>query len=307
MSISIIYEKQVSLLLDVLPIVSKENMFAVKGGTAINLFVRDMPRLSVDIDLTYLPVAPREETLKEISAALERIANNISHILPNTTAVKIYNVKNKRLNKLLIKSQGVQIKIEPNEILRGTVFPISKRRLCESAKQYFKRDVVNLALLSFADLYAGKLCAALDRQHPRDLFDVKLLLENEGLTDEIRQAFVVYLACHSRPMHELLNPNFSDINTVFEKEFNGMSLIETDVGMLENASKKLVLLINRTMTGNERHFLLSIKQGEPNWELLPGLDIKNLPALQWKIINIYKIEKKKRKTLEEKLIKVLQL
>jgi hypothetical protein len=46
-------------LIRVLPSIAEEACFALKGGTAINLFVRDMPRLSVDIDLTYLPVQPR--------------------------------------------------------------------------------------------------------------------------------------------------------------------------------------------------------------------------------------------------------
>lgn len=49
------YRAQMDLLLQVLPLVAKEESFALKGGTAINLFVRDMPRLSVDIDLTWLP------------------------------------------------------------------------------------------------------------------------------------------------------------------------------------------------------------------------------------------------------------
>ena len=51
-----VYRRQVQLLIRVLPSIAEEACFALKGGTAINLFVRDMPRLSVDIDLTYLPV-----------------------------------------------------------------------------------------------------------------------------------------------------------------------------------------------------------------------------------------------------------
>ena len=58
--------KQVELLLRTLPYIAAEKCFALKGGTAINLFVRDMPRLSVDVDLTYLPVEPREESLGKI-------------------------------------------------------------------------------------------------------------------------------------------------------------------------------------------------------------------------------------------------
>lgn len=53
------YRRQVSLLIKIVPLVAKETVFALKGGTAINLFLRNMPRLSVDIDLTYLPVKDR--------------------------------------------------------------------------------------------------------------------------------------------------------------------------------------------------------------------------------------------------------
>jgi len=307
MSISSAYEKQVSLLLDVLPVVAKETCFALKGGTAINLFVRDMPRLSIDIDLTYLPIASRDETLQAIGIALENIAKSILPVIPQATSTKIYTAKDKRLNKLLIKTSDAQIKIEPNEILRGTVFPISKARLCENGKHYFKRDVVNIPLLSLADLYGGKICAALDRQHPRDLFDVKLLLENEGITEEIRQAFVVYLACHSRPIHELLKPNFLDIRSSFEKEFSGMSLVETTLIELQQIREELVSVVNDALTEKERYFLLSIKQGEPQWDLLPHLDIKMLPALKWKVINTQKMEKKKRQEMLAKLIAVLQI
>ena len=62
--ISSSYKAQVDLLLRILPFVAKEENFALKGGTAINLFVRDMPRLSVDLDLNYLPFDNREAASK---------------------------------------------------------------------------------------------------------------------------------------------------------------------------------------------------------------------------------------------------
>ncbi len=77
------YRKQVSLLMRVLPIVAQEKCFALKGGTAINLFIRDMPRLSVDIDLAYLPVLPRDESLQEIDTALKNITTKIEKSIPD--------------------------------------------------------------------------------------------------------------------------------------------------------------------------------------------------------------------------------
>jgi hypothetical protein len=125
------YFKQADLMLKTLPHVAAETCFALKGGTAINLFVRDMQRLSVDIDLTYLPIdEPRDTALKKMSDALARIADAI----------------------------------------------------------------------------------------------VKLLLDNEGITDEIRKAFVVYLASHDRPMHELLDPTPKNIRKIYDNEFAGMTV-----------------------------------------------------------------------------------
>ena len=73
-----IYRRQVALLIRILPLVAQEASFALKGGTAINLFVRDLPRLSVDIDLVYLPVADREMSLAAIRAGLARIGAAIA-------------------------------------------------------------------------------------------------------------------------------------------------------------------------------------------------------------------------------------
>ncbi len=117
--------------------------------------------------------------------------------------------------------------------------------------------------VSHADLYGGKICAALDRQHPRDLFDIKLLLENEGITAEVRKAFVVYLASHNRPIHEVLKPNFLDIQAIYKSDFEGMT--EDNVSLIDliNTRKQLVEILNSQLTDNDRQFLLSLKMGEP--------------------------------------------
>ena len=72
------YVAQVRLLLSTLPEIARESVFALKGGTAINLFYRDMPRLSVDIDLTYLPVGDRGASLRDIDEAFDRITTAIA-------------------------------------------------------------------------------------------------------------------------------------------------------------------------------------------------------------------------------------
>lgn len=156
-----------------------------------------------------------------------------------------------------------------------------------------------------ADLYAGKICAALDRQHPRDLFDVKWLLENEGLTDEIRIALLVYLSSHNRPMAELLAPKFKDISAIYAGEFANMA--ETDVPLkeLEAVRERLVELIHKGLNESEKTFLVSFKNREPDWSLLQLSGVSELPAIKWKQVNLSNMSDEKHKLALEKLKKVL--
>jgi predicted nucleotidyltransferase component of viral defense system len=198
------YRAQVSLLVRVLPLVAEENVFALKGGTAINLFVRDLPRLSVDIDLTYLPVEDRATSLANIDAAIRRIAARISDA-----------------TKVLVTSDGVQIKIEVTSVIRGCVYSPETRAVCDRVEELF--GYAEVPVVSFPDLYAGKIVAALDRQHPRDLFDIRRLLANEGISDELRRAFIVYILSHNRPMGEVLAPTRKDLRHEFDAGFAGMT------------------------------------------------------------------------------------
>ena len=191
---------QVELLLRVLPLVAKEEMFALKGGTAINLFIRNMPRLSVDIDLTFLPVLDRDTTFRQIGEGLTRIKQRIERSLREVQADLVTLGGSSAPTSMNVQSTSARIRIEVNVVVRGTVYPVVVLPLCQRAQDEFEL-FSEVQTLSVADLYGGKLCAALDRQHPRDLFDVKLLLTNEGITDEVRKAFLVYLISHSRSSH----------------------------------------------------------------------------------------------------------
>lgn len=127
-----VYAKQVRLLLDVLPEVAKEECFAMHGGTAINLFVRDMPRLSVDIDLTYVEIAERNETLDGINAALVRIKERIEGL---RSSIRVQHKE--KVCKLQLDEHGVLIKIEVNMVGRGLLGDSSKEPLCEAAQEEF--------------------------------------------------------------------------------------------------------------------------------------------------------------------------
>ncbi|MEO8402197.1 MAG: nucleotidyl transferase AbiEii/AbiGii toxin family protein [Gammaproteobacteria bacterium] len=309
MSYSRGYLEQVKLLLQVLPIMNEQDCFALKGGTAINLFLRDMPRLSVDIDLTYLPIEPREIFLKNITSALDTLADNIRKRGEGQYQVdEVFLKEPRQISKLLVFNKEIRIIIEPNLVLRGSVFDCETHGLCQSAQDQFL-SFFRVKTLSFADIYAGKICAALARQHPRDLFDVKILLENEGITDPIRQAFVIYLASNSRPIHEILNPtpNLQNMQKIYDEGFSGMTKNIVPYEQLVETRLNLIKKILKELTTDERKFLLSIKEGEPNWSLIPIPGIEKLPGLAWKSINIKKMEPQKQKDALEKLKKVLDL
>jgi hypothetical protein len=290
------YTRQARLLLRFLPLVAREKCFGLKGGTAINLFVRDMPRVSVDIDLAYLPVEPREVSLANINAALRRIAADPGRAMPG---VKVDAGKpGGLLTRLWVREPDAMVKVEANEVLRGSVYPSREMELCPRAVKSFELTVV-APVLSFAGLYGGKICAALDRQHPRDLFDVKLLLDREGLTPEVRKAFVVYLASHPRPMHELIDPHRLDLRGVFENDFNGMTQEPVTYEELEGTRERLIKRLAKGLVKDEKRFLLSLKAGEPEWGLLGLGNIERLPALQWKLQNIRKMTKAKRDKMFE--------
>jgi len=292
------------LMVRTIPAVAEERCFALKGGTAINMFVRDLPRLSVDIDLTYVPIEPRETSLENISRALRRIADRIASSIPRAKILKTVQKATDKVFKLTIREGDRQIKIEPNTILRGTVFPAVTRSLSKKAEELFEA-AVSIQTLSVGDLYGGKFCAALDRQHPRDIFDMKLLLENEGITDEIRKAFVVYLSGHDRPIHELLQPSRENFKKVFETDFEQMSATAVTYDELVEVRERYIKLATSLLTKAEREFLITLKQGNPDWTLLELPGIEKLPSLQWKLTNVRKMDKKKREQMVAKLKSVL--
>jgi len=299
------YFRQVELLLSVLQLLNESQNFALKGGTAINLFLLDMPRLSVDLDLTYLPLDSRESALKAIRTEMKALAARTKEAIPSVK-VQLPSSNVTAGSTLIASRADAHVKVEPNTTLRGHLLPIERRVLCEHARNLFQAHV-EASVVSTAELYAGKICAALDRQHPRDLFDIKMLLETTGITVAMRQAFVVYLASHSRPMHELLTPSLVDQESIFENEFKGMSRTEVTYRELEDARSSLIRILHKELTEDERLFLLSIKKGEPQWHRLPFDNLEQLPALRWKLINIKKISKEKHAYQITKLKEALKV
>ena len=275
------YRPQVALLLKVLPEVAKEGCFALHGGTAINLFVREIPRLSVDIDLTYIPLEDRATSFKNINTALARIKENAETVVPN---IKVTH-KTDEL-KLQISNGPAQIKLEVNQGVRGVIDEPFKIQLCETAQEAFDA-FCEIQVVPFGQLYGGKICAALDRQHPRDLFDVKDLLDKEGFTDEIKKGFLFGLLSSKRPIYEMLYPNLLDQRSAMANQFEGMSEEDFTYEDFEATRNQLITTIHENLTDEDREFLLSFENGSPDWGLF---DFKDFPAVQWKLQNVNKLK-----------------
>ena len=280
------YKRQVNLLLKVLPEVSKEKNFALHGGTAINLFIRNMPRLSVDIDLTYIPIESRKVSLGRIHQALDQISLRLDKIIPEA------RINHKQdVGKLFISTSGAEIKLEVNLVGRGILGEAQKQTLSDKTSEEYQAFVAT-QVVPFGQLYGGKICAALDRQHPRDLFDVKYLLENEGLSRDVMVGFLLALISNDRPIHEVLNPNFLDQKKAMNNQFIGMTSHNFDYKDFEEVRSKLVQLINRNLLQEDKEFLLSIKNLNPNWDIH---NFERFPAVRWKLQNLEKLQKSNSK------------
>jgi predicted nucleotidyltransferase component of viral defense system len=299
-----IYRRQAALLIRVIPLVAKEPCFALKGGTAINLFVRNMPRLSVDLDLTYLPIADRITSLQAIDDAMRRLEKIIETGIPGARVTSTANNEH-CVTRLLLRANDVQIKIEVTPVLRGCVYAPSPMSVSKEVEEQF--GFAEIEVVSFADLYAGKIVAALDRQHPRDLFDVRDLLANEGISGKLRKAFIVYLVSHNRPMSEILEPKRLDIAPEFERGFEGMTENPVTLNDLLQAREDLIGIIVGKMPEEHRRFLISIKRGEPDWALLDLPGVEDLPAVRWRLENLAKLDKTKRDAMIARLSEVLDI
>jgi predicted nucleotidyltransferase component of viral defense system len=283
-----IYLKTARLLTQVAPFVLADDTFALKGGTAINLFVRDMPRLSVDLDLV-LPdhTLSRAAALKQIKASLGRTAD---HLKSKGFQTHLAGSPDAGETKLLVKRDGIEVKIEVNYVMRGTVRPVEIAGLTAKAQEVLQVEL-EIPVVSLDDVYGGKLVAAMDRQHPRDLFDVMHLLANGGISDGIRRAFVVYLASHNRPIHEVLFPPLHDVTYEFEANFNGMTTEPVELDALLAAREQMIAILHRDLDANERAFLMSLADGEPDWSRMAVDHLDALPAIQWKLHNLAKLKK----------------
>jgi predicted nucleotidyltransferase component of viral defense system len=283
-----VYLDTARLLAQVAPFIFVDGTFALKGGSAINLFVRDMPRLSVDLDLIFPDYAPsRDQALQRINETIRQSAERLSQRGFQTYVPAMADGGE---TKLLVRRGGIEVKIEVNFVMRGTVYPVRTASLTANARATLLADL-EIPIVSLEDMYGSKLVAAMDRQHPRDLFDVMQLFAHEGITPGIRRAFVVYLACHNRPVHEVLFPSLRDVSQDYERNFKGMTAEPVDLADLLAARERLVRELQQGLDADERRFLLSLVANQPEWPLLGLAQLEHLPGIRWKLHNLERLQK----------------
>ena len=292
------YRDQTQQVINILPLIRHKD-FALKGGTAINLFFRDLPRLSVDIDLTYLPLQDRKTTFQNIHTYLQTISDVLEK--KGFVCASDKPLDGKKEAKLVVNRNKVQVKIEPNFILRGSAFAPSMQTLSTKVKRDFG-DSYQFNCLSFEDIYGGKICAALTRQHPRDLFDIRDLLDNEGITKDLKDAFIFYLISSPKPFIEILNPRKKTIDDVYRDKFLGMTTENVSIRLLDNAFRELVEILYTSLTENDLEFLVSLLELKPKWQLSPIENLPDYPSIKWRMLNIKKMDSFKR-ALEIKKLK----
>jgi predicted nucleotidyltransferase component of viral defense system len=299
-----VYLDTARLLTQVAPLVFVDGTFALKGGTAINLFVREMPRLSVDLDLVFPDhTLPRDQALQIINEAIRQSAERLNKRGFQTHALTAVDAGE---TKLVVRRGNIEVKIEVNFVMRGTVYPVRTASLTPNARETLLADL-EIPVVSLEDMYGGKLVAAMDRQHPRDLFDVMQLFAHEGITPGIRRAFVVYLACHNRPVHEVLFPSLRNINQDYERNFKGMTTASVELAELLAARERMVRELQQGLDTDERQFLLSLVTTQPEWPLLGMAHLEHLPGIRWKLHNLERLQKTNAKKFAEQSDKLARL
>ncbi|WP_210431705.1 nucleotidyl transferase AbiEii/AbiGii toxin family protein [Iodidimonas gelatinilytica] len=281
------YAAQIRLLVRLIPFVAEETDFALKGGTAINLFYRELPRYSVDIDLIYLPIEDRDKSLGAIASGLERLAKKIEKSVAGARATIVSGGGNQE-TRIIAQTPDAQVKIEVSPVMRGTLFPPKPMMVHESVEEAF--GFAEMFVIDFEELFAGKIIAALDRSHPRDLFDVHHLLHGEGISDALFQVTLIYLISSNRPIHELLDPGQIDLDDIYAREFEGMTAKPLPLETLYEARDRLVSELRRKLTGDAAAFLEGVHNCEPDFDLIGLPQAAHLPAVRWKLLNLKKFK-----------------
>jgi len=297
------YAERVGLLVEILPALAIEPRFALKGGTAINLFERDLPRLSVDIDLTWLPCGEFAEDSSLIAEGLSALADAL-RAAPLHLQVQASAAQGAQVNRIIASRGRARVQIETSPVMRGVVHPVRTMTVQPSVEAEF--GFAEVQVLHFADLYAGKLAATVSRQHPRDLFDMEPLLERDQLDAELWRTFLVYLTGSPKPAADMLAPGEpQDFAEIFDAHFRGMTATPTSADELLAIRARLLRKMAALLDDASCRFLLSVEREAPDFSLIGLPQAATLPAIRRKLDNLNARSDKKREADYRKLEETL--
>lgn len=295
-----VYLDTARLMARIAPLVLKGEGFALRGGTAINLFIRDLPRLSIDLDLVCLDHAlPHERAFDHIAESLRRSEERLE---AHGYRVRRIPVTNAAETRLLVRQGNLEIRVGVSAVMRGTVHPSRMLSIGARASTLLMCEL-QVPVVSLEDAYGGKLAVAMERQHPRDLFDILQLFQHEaraGIPAAVRRAFVVYLACYARPMHEVLFPPLKPLDQGFWRSFKGLTAKPVELSALLVARERMMHELQNGLDADERRFLLSLAINRPDCSALGIPHLEELPGIRWKLRNLSRLERENpRKFMEQ--------
>ena len=207
-------------ILNIIYTTEYKDKLVLKGGTCINLFYRDMPRLSVDIDLDYIGSIKKDKMLEDkkvISEFLVKILENEGYFLSTEKTKRYYALDSLVFRYTNTSGNNDNIKIEINYMDRLHLYPVEKKK-CQNK---ILKENTNIIILSETEVYATKIVALLNRATPRDLFDVIEMIKNSSKLnvdkDTLRKAIVFY-NCISGESNLLDNKIYEKINGITKNE-----------------------------------------------------------------------------------------
>ncbi len=270
---------------------------ALKGGTALNLFVFEMPRLSVDIDLNYVGSQNRETMLEERPRLEEAIQTVFSREDFSIRRIPLEHAGGKwSLRYAAASGQSGRIDVDINYMYRVPLWPVTIR----DSHSLGSWRATDIPVVDIHELAAGKLTALFARRRARDLFDCRLVFSINGLDiGRLRTAFVVYGAMARKDWRTVsiedaaFDPTELSSQLVPSLRLAGIRGLEaTRYGRALVEECRTVLSKLLPFEGPELAFLdLLLDEGEIDATLLTSdgalqKRIQSQPLLKWKVQHV---------------------
>ena len=272
---------QMQLLVDLMPYVSED--FAPKGGTAINMFCRDLPRYSVDMDLVYLPRTDRLTAVRSMRGLLEQMRRAAQNGLRGVTTSQVRGGKDATAGLLWVEVRRgeVSVKIETPVSARQTLHAPSILNAVPAAESEF--GPARMKVVSFDEMYAGKVGASLGRRQLRDMFDIFHLLENEGLTEDLFRSFLAYAVADGRPPHMILSRAWHARKLPEQKRWQELMRTTLPMDRLLAANAELRQQCENRITPQVRQFLIDVHDGAADPGVIGIPEASTWPAFLWRM------------------------